>query len=179
MFRTYRILIIFGLLVAVVVAGNALLKETPPEPGRYYNDEHKFSIKFPEGWEITSEFGGKSIIAVCPVNEETDNFSKVVQVIIQDLPFRPKLDFFFDALLSEYRRNMGTSIQETGDVVISDTKAKWATIHMFKEGQKAQTLINCMVKGKKGYMIQCVAEPDNFSEHKNIFDMAVQSFKYE
>ena len=179
MFRTYRILIIFGLLVFVVIAGNAFFKKTPPEPGRYYNEEHDFSIKFPEGWEITTEYGGKSIIATCPDHDESDNFSKVVQVIIQDLPYKPKLDFFFDALLSEYRRDINTRVKETGNVVIDDTKAKWAITHMFKGGYKAQALVNCMVKGKKAYMIQCVAEPHNFPEHRDIFDMAVRSFRYE
>ncbi len=95
------------------------------------------------------------------------------------MPYKPKLDFFFDALLSEYRRNINTRVKETGDAVINDIKVKWAITHMFKEGYKAQVLINCMVKGKKGYMIQCVAEPHNFSRHKDIFDMAVQSFRYE
>ena len=179
MFRTYRILIILGLLVFAVIAGNALLKKTPPEPGRYYNEEHDFSIKFPEGWEITTEYGGKSILATCPDHDESNNFSKVVQVVIQDLPYKPKLDFFFDVLLSEYRRDINTRVKEKGDVVIDGTKAKWVAIYMFKESYKAQTLMNCMVKGKKGYLVQCVAEPHNFSEHKSIFDMAVQSFRYE
>lgn len=179
MFRTYRVLIIAGMVVVAAIAVYAFLSETPPEPGRYYNKQYNYSIEFPEDWEITIEYGGKSVIATRPEHAETDNFKQVVQVIVEDLPYQPKLDFFFDFLLNAYRREMSVSIREKGDITIDNRKAKWVIVHTFMEGYKAQSLYNCMVKDKKGYLIQCIAEPYNFAEHKNTFDKAIQSFRFE
>jgi len=96
MVRTHRAFLLFILLVLFTFVVSGCSTQPPPEPGRYYNKDKGFSIKFPDGWEIEHEEDG-TITAFDPRMSNDDIFYAQIRVGVEELQYKATLDEFMSA----------------------------------------------------------------------------------
>jgi len=153
------------------------------EPGRYYDKDFGFSIKFPEGWEVTVGDGRQEPLVMASGLWENDD-DIVCEWMTVDVN---RLDY--DGMtLQEYYNVIEINSEkqyahyqeiEKGDTVISGKQAIWSiATYTIIEGEMLN-LTYFLVKGEYGYMISCNTEPDKLAMYKSRFVNSALSFRFE
>jgi len=167
------------LTVSLLVVVGCGSKE-PPEPGRYYDEDRGISIRFPGGWEVIEEEDGDAVSAVAPFESEQDMLQESISVSVEDLDDEMTVDEF------SKRVNVITAaecvdyhMELSGSATIADLPANWI-IFSYKESEGTiMTLGYSLVKGKRGYLITCNAEPHTYAAYSSIFATAAESLRIE
>ena len=167
-------------LLLVTFAASGCGKKAPTEPGRYYDEERGISIKFPPGWEIIEEEETDAVTAICPFEDDDDMLQESVSVGVQDLPNGMELnEFSSEALAATAAECVDYEVEETGSTTVADLPATW-TLFSYREPQGTITCLGyCLVKGRKGYLITCNAEPHTYPRYFPIFQEAASSLRIE
>jgi hypothetical protein len=175
------ILIVIGVLgLGSLFAGCS--GKSAAEPGRYYDRDRQFSIKFPEEWMIREGDGEEwpKVEAVSPWEDDYDEFSEYVTVDVEELPDASDLDTYF-AETVRWQTDETPSYNERsrGDTEIDEVAAKWIAFDFESEGGIITVVGYSLVKGDTGYLISCVAQATKFESYKSQFDRIVNSFRLE
>jgi hypothetical protein len=172
-------------LVAVMVTGLALpgcVRNSGPDPGRYYDRDQRFSVKFPEDWMIREGDGGEyaNVEAVSPWESDYDEFSEYVTVDVEDLESGTDLTSYFKETLDlQMEDTPGYLEKGRGDATVDDLKAKWVAFDFQSEGGTVSVLGYAFVDHNNGYLISCVAQTEKFPLYKSRFEYVVNSFRVE
>jgi hypothetical protein len=156
--------------------------KSAPEPGRYYDRDRQFSIKFPDEWMIREGDGEEwpKVEAVSPWENDYDEFSEHVTVDVEYLPVDTDLDTYFEETVEwQIDDTPGYRERGRGDAEIDDVPAKWVTFDFESEGGTVTVMGYSLLEGKTGYLISCVAQAAKFSSYKREFEDIVKSFRVE
>ena len=152
------------------------------ETGRYYNKDMKFSIKIPEGWEVKEGDGIEvsMVELVSPWENDEDTFSEYIGVDVEHYAEKITLGELFDAMRQEQSQEFPYFEEhERGDVNINGEDAKYILFDIGMEEGYNKVICYALVKGKRGYLISCVAEASRFDEYFEIFQETAGSFRLE
>jgi hypothetical protein len=152
------------------------------EPGRYYCEKAGFSIVFPGEWDVTEGDGVTAPIveAVSPWEDDSDRFSEYVSVDIENLQERLSLEEYFAQVRKANSVDYALYEEhETGDTEIDNRKAKWTRFDVGSSEGVMAALGFVMIKGKRGYLISCVAERSRYASYTETFENIVSSFRLE
>ena len=172
-------------LVALTVAGSTLpgcSRKSAPEPGRYYDRDQRFSIKFPDDWMIREGDGEEyaDVEGVSPWESDYDEFSEFVTVDVEELEGKTDLASYFQETLDlQMEDTPGYLEKGRGDTTVDDVKAKWVAFDFESEGGMVSVLGYALVTDDNGYLISCVAQKDKIGLYKSRFDYIVNSFRVE
>lgn len=166
--------------LALLVALGIWLGACSPsrEPGRFYDDDKGFSIKFPQDWETKKGVMGTVVMAFSPQEGTSDGFRENANVVVENLPQTFTLDQYTELSLSNMRKLLTDfQMQENGDTTIGGLSAKWY-IYTHRAGSVTATVLQYfLVKGLRAYVISTAAEPGQFSKYKPTFEEIAQTFR--
>ena len=167
------------LTVSLLVVIGCGSKE-PPEPGRYYDEGRGISIRFPEGWDIVEEEDVDAVSAVGPFESDEDMLQESISVSVEDLDDEMTVDEFSSYVNAVTAAECADyHVELSGSATIADLPANWI-IFSYKEHEGTiMTLGYSLVKGKRGYLITCNAEPHNYASYSSIFATAAESLRIE
>jgi hypothetical protein len=169
-------------LVLVSVSQITCSGERPRDPGRYYHEAQNFSIAFPDGWRVVEGDGidAPLVEAVSPWEDEADPFSEHISISVEDFAKNVDLEKFFETLREQDAREF--SYYEEGeirDARVDGEDAKFSIFDIGMEEGNNRVLSCTIVKGKKGYLISCVAEASKYELYEPVFEAALGSFRFE
>jgi hypothetical protein len=174
---TYLPVLVF-LIVGYLILFNGCT--SPKDPGRYYNKDLGFSIRFPEGWEIEIYDQGNTITAICPVESGDDMFDETVSVTEIDFSEKVSLEDFHEQNIDIMGKTVDDfTIQDGGMVTFNNIRAKWIIFTYSNPHENVKVLGYSVLKGNRGYCITCDAEPSRFDDYYEILRSSAESFKFE
>jgi hypothetical protein len=150
------------------------------EPGRYYNKDKGFSIKFPNGWEKREGYMGLTVIALSPQESPSDQFRENVNIVDEELPETMSLETYFQINLDNMPKLL-TNFQayESGRLTLGNADSRWL-IYGYRMGTTSiKGLVYVLVKGNRGYAITGTATSGSFANYRSIFEETSQSFSFE
>lgn len=155
------------------------IPEVLPEQGRYYNKAGKFSVKFPDGWEIKeSEKLVKKEIA--SVIASPPGLRVSIGVAVENLPSPIGLKEYFEGTVTEMNRVFNRfEEQERGQGTINNNDTHWIICTYGVGDSSTKSKIYLLLKNSKGYIINFAASPDKFSEYEQKLNETAGSFKFE
>jgi len=177
----YSLLVIICLSVIIGCSS-----KNTKEPGRYYNDNYSFSIKFPERWDvievsnlnITDKNVEAKVQAMGPKISSDDIFDESIAVVVERISPGMSLEDYFDETIKEAQEeDYDFQEDERGDFMINNEKTKWIIFNCKVGEYKYRFLWYCFLKGNRGYIIACNANADEFAQHRNTFESTAESFK--
>ena len=168
-------------LALIILAGLLMTgcsSTTTREAGRYYCDDFDYSIRFPDGWHIQVEGDGHLISALSPLENDNDMFFEAVSVSVDDLNYSMSTDEWFNEIVASIHNDF-VSFRELdrGERLLGNTKAKWMIFTYSMAQGDVKAMVYCLVKGDRGYVITCDAQPHKFVTYQMQFDQAALSFK--
>lgn len=152
------------------------------EPGCYHNKEKGFLITFPKEWNIEEGDGETEPIveAVSPWEDDEDRFSEYVSVDIEELAEKMSLEDYFLQLRKEQSLDFPYFEEhDRGDVAINNRDAKWILFDVGSSEGIVRVLGFVLIKGKRGYLISCVAEGSKYDSYAETFEEIAYSFRLE
>ena len=200
MFRTYRPLIIFTLIIlGVYFIYNHMFGSTPSssgslDPSGYLSEEMGFSISFPDGWLLDQYDKGEVVVfqnyglevdndlflvaAFDPQNDEYNNSFSYVSVTVREMPYNMKLDYIFDGVVSWMKTDFHYFHEiNRGEIKINDRDARWIDFTHKDEGILFKARGYCLAKDSRAYLIMCNADPHTYTGLYATFERAVNSFR--
>lgn len=172
---------IAGMIVACCLLSTCS-GETVRIPGRYYHDGMQFSIEFPKEWEIREGDGMElSLVeAVSPWENDEDAFSEYIGVDVEELSEKVKLGELFESMRENQALEFSTFKElDKGDIKIERQDAKYLLFEFDMSEGRIRVMSYTLVKGKRGYLISCVAEASKYDRYKEAFEAAAASFRFE
>jgi hypothetical protein len=152
------------------------------EPGRYYDKDSGFSIKFPDEWSVREGYQEDEALveSVSPWEDDLDEFADHVSVDVEKLVPEVSLEAYFDETM-EYQMDElpGFELRERGDTDLDNTDAMYVVFDFESEGGMVTVLGYATVKGSRGYLISCVAQTSKFHMYEDKFEEVAHSFKFE
>jgi len=165
-------------MLIVLVAGVSACSSR--EPGRYYNDDKDFSLKFPDGWEAKEGLIGTTVMGFSPMENASDSFRENVNVVVEELPQPMSLESYTSLNLGNMQKLLTDfQILDRGQTTINETDAKWFVYSQRTGSIRSKILQYFMVKDKRGYVVTGGAAPDTFSQYRPEFEKIAQTFRFE
>lgn len=155
--------------------------EKKPEPGRYYNEENRFSIKFPSAWEKQeSSPAGIAVLALSPLETPGDPFRENVNVGVESLSRGATVESYFDTGLKTLRE-FAKEYREiaTGKGKVGKENARWVVFVHKMEGLDLEVLSYFLIKRGRGYIITFTALQSTFPQRQAEFETVAQTFRFE
>ncbi|MBN2185017.1 MAG: hypothetical protein JW746_06780 [Candidatus Krumholzibacteriota bacterium] len=152
------------------------------EPGRFYSTEKKFSIIFPEGWEVRTEdwADGCHIEAVSPWEDDEDLFSEYIGVDVQPVEGGSSLSEVFAGMLDEQAKEFEYFKEiERGDIRLNGNDARYLIFDIGMEEGQNRVISYTLVKKGKSFLIGCVAEDVKFEDYRERFEESAGTFRFE
>ncbi len=179
----YRFVILFIMTPIICGIGfNGCSRKQEPEPGRYYSKEKGFSIKFPEDWETkTGRAEYEPVIqAASRWEDDVDRFREYISIEVDDLYGEVSLeDYYKDSVEEQIKTIPSFREIESGELRLRNVRARWIIFGIGSEEEANTALVYCLVKGRRGYLISCVAEASKFPDYRSRFEEIVRSFRFE
>jgi|GEM_PF-5556861 len=200
MFRTYRTLIIFTVIVLGVyfiynrMFGSTSSPSGPLDPDSYISEQMGFSISFPDGWLLDQYDKGEVVVfqnyglevdndlflvaAFDPQNNEHDNSFSYVSVTVREMPYNMKLDYIFDDVVSWMKTDFNYFHEINREkIIINNRDAWWIDFTHKDEGILFKTRGYCLAKDSRAFLILCNADPHTYSGLFTTFEQAINSFR--
>jgi hypothetical protein len=166
----------------MVLALMACSCEKSRDPDRHYDESKGFSIKFPKDWEIKRGDGVAAplVEAVSSWEDDEDLFSEYVSVDVEEFAGDIGLEDMFERTREAQAGEFDHfEIEETGDIKIGSEDAKYMKFIIGMEEGRNRVLSYTLVKGRRGYLIGCVAEEGKFDRYSEIFRETAATFRFE
>lgn len=172
--RTLKLILIVAAIFSLIRACD-LLKWS-----RYHNREYGFSILLPRFWAIQEKYKDAMVAAFDYPSGPSDKFQENMNVRIKELPNEIPLDAFFEInkewLLESGIRGIKSEISE-GTVFAGKDKGKWLIFNNRTDKLSLKIIISIWLKGKRAYIVNCVAENTKFPKYELIFKTSLRSFR--
>lgn len=169
-----------AVLTVYLLAMTGCGSKEPPEAGRYYDEGRGISIRFPEGWEIIEEEDVDAVTAVAPFEGEQDMLRESISVSVEEVDDEMTVDQFSNhvnavtaAECADYR------VEQTGSITIDGVPANWIIFSYTEPHGTIMTLGYSLVKGGRGCLVTCNAEPNTYPRYAPIFEESANSLRVE
>jgi hypothetical protein len=158
-----------GIIVSVLLLAGCGGKE----PGRYYDQLNKFSIKFPAGWKIQAVPAGSQTSEVLTASSPDETATTSIRIE----------KFALGMALPIYSRELADKLgahppSTGGKVGIDNRPAYWMLSDSSSIGPEFTTFYYCFTMEDKIYSIVFVSGTDYFSTRRPIFEEIAKSFKF-
>jgi hypothetical protein len=158
-------------------------KEVNAEPdydsSRYYNNRHKFSAVFPQGWETKEDFMGADVVIMSPLESSSDAFRENMFISVQGLSKAQSADEFYKSAFNCIKKISGIKERKKGKITIDGRDAAWNIYTLPKGGFTTQTKEYYIVDGDRGILICCIANTKSSAIYDKIFEDIMRSFRFE
>ena len=179
MFRIRSVFLFFTVLLFIVLGVNGCSTKSPPEPGRYYNKNKGFSIKFPDDWVTGEGYKGTTVIALSPPEDSNDQFHEYVSVVVEE-GYMSSLEVYFKGNIENLKKLMKDyRFYEEGQMTINQNDVRWIVYSCTPETYNLKIIAYVLFKNSRGYIVSCVASPDKFSQFKDQFKEIAKTFRFE
>ena len=172
---------ISGVLLVLLACTMGCKKEQ--DPGRYYNEEYKFSIAFPDNWEVKENdfIGNPEIVSAFKGTESDDkSFRENIQVTKTMLPETTTFSSFNTLFIETLETKLDGFLKEdNGEATINDLNATWISFSYNLNEEKRNALYYFIKNDQNIYLIIGTAKPESYGESKGNFKKAITSFKIE
>jgi hypothetical protein len=148
---------------------------------RYYSRDYRFSIVFPQKWEIASDEDVTSLGAISERESGSDAFRENILVGSFDLGGQAyTLQQYFDGNM-EYLKEKVPDIKvvSTKNIKVGDSDAIKVVYTSTIDGQQYETVQVFLIKDGRGFIITAMGEEKSFDKFSGEFDAAVSSFRFE
>ena len=150
----------------------------------YHNATWGFSIEFPEDWTVVEgeeQAEGTAVMGMAPPEDANDEYPEFCLVMAVELPGLT-LDTFFQLMLTSMEEDpSGVQQLETGDANVNGSDAKWIVVSLYDPdfNTDIKSLIYVLVEEPRGYMILCMSDAAQFSNHRSEFEGIAESFRID
>jgi len=182
MIKNFSVFLILCIFIFLGFGLNGCGKKTPPEPGRYYNKNYSFSIKFPKEWELykSQELDDAVVEVTSPWENDSDMFSEFIAIYVDEVSLGTSLEEYFNELNQNSENELAHYQEEdSGTITIENTIAKWIIFSYTVAEGPLQSVSYLIVKDHRAYIIFCNTEPDKFEMYRSKFEKTAQSLKFE
>jgi hypothetical protein len=151
----------------------------------YHNATWGFSIKFPEDWMVAEgeeQAEGTAVMGMAPPEDGNDEYPELCLVTAGELDPGMTLDTFFQLMLTSMEEDpSGVQQLETGEANVNGSDAKWIVISLYDPdfNTDIKSLIYVLVQEPRGYVILCMSEAAQFSNHRSEFEGIAESFRLD
>jgi hypothetical protein len=166
--------------IAFILASCA--SEQASDPGRYYNGDMGFSIKFHSGWEVVEGDGIELALveAISPWEDDSDEYAEHISVDVEDLGWQPDLETYFAEMVDEQGDYLdGFRPGEKGSTEIDGVDARWIVFDFSSEGYPMRAVGYTFLNDRKAFLIAGVAQADKFVLYQHVFEQTAESFRFE
>ncbi len=160
-------------LLVVVSCGCELVWE------RYQNREYGFSLLLPRPWNKEEGFQGiVAIIAYAPVKSNA-KFRANINVVARELPEETPLDILFEMNKQEILQKLPGIKEDVseGEVFAAKDKGKWLTFTTKVQDLTLKNTVVTWIKNRRAYVLNYIAEKNDFPLYEPFFKKAVQTFR--
>ncbi len=148
-------------------------------PNRYINNKDKFSIQFPNNWEIKENYYGTNVMALSPLENNEDNFRENLNVVVETIPARMSLEDYFSLSVKNLHQLNNFNDEFSGYDEFDNTKVKWLYYTHELANYKLKVVLYQLVKDGKGYSITATAKAEDFDKYKDQFQNSASTFEFE
>lgn len=146
------------------------------DPNRYFDSEHGFSIRFPDGW--THEWDAKSkvkvLVNVSPLQADgkADMMINITSgdVSREDDPFQNMV---------EGLKGKGSEIVRQEDIFIDRRRAKKVEVASSSSENQISGYYYLIKGGKRAFLINCLTSSKSFENLRGKCDEIVNTFQFE
>ena len=163
-------------ILTILIGISACESGSSKKHGEYYSKEEGFYISFPTGWKVEKE--GNTITAFSPYTDEDDVFCEAIS-ISTDNSYDYAINDYFEHNVAVMRREVyDFHEEERGETMINNVRAKWIVFTYSMPEGVVKVLGYSVIIGDRAYLITCDAEPQTFSDYRNVFEKAVKSMRF-
>lgn len=157
-------------------------EEQAAKPGEFHDRLKKFSVQFPEKWELRKGMAGMDVVGISPLEGPEDRFRENVNIASQvtDQPIDMKM-FFDEGQKALSEQLPGFKLIGSGDLTVSGLPVKWIEFNQASGNVEATVKQFYIIadSGKRAFIITGAAPPDKFDNFRGVMDKIVQSFKFD
>lgn len=148
--------------------------------GNYRNNTHKFSIRFPRGWERLENTPGVTVMFRTPLSGKNDKFRENVNVVANELPETIDLTTMFDLNKSAILKLLpGVKLDvKEGEIFAGRSKGKYLAFTNKAENLDIAVKTAVWVKDKRVYVVTATAQAKDLHKYASIFNNIMGSLRF-
>ncbi|MFA6915956.1 MAG: hypothetical protein WC222_06130 [Parachlamydiales bacterium] len=158
------------------------VSKEPGQAGLYMDRLKKFTVQFPETWEVKPGMAGMDVVGISPLEGPNDTFRENVNVASQILQAPIKMEDFY----TQGKKALSEQLPAFKELGVGDSNVNGLQVHWIEFSQ-ASNNVQANIKqyyilskdGSRAYIITGAAPPEKFDSFKATMDKIVQSFKVE
>lgn len=161
---------------------NGDVSGTKEVPGLFHDRLKKFTIQFPEKWEMRKGMAGMDVVGISPLDGPNDKFRENVNIASQFVDQPIDLKAFFDEGQKALSEQLpGFKLIGVGDLTVQGLPVKWIEFTQKSGNLEANVKQFYIIAdgGKRAYIITGAAPPDSFDNFKPVMQKIVESFRFE
>ena len=144
----------------------------------YRNEEHRYSIVLPDGWDITLRPSLSLDADANPNDRGPDPFIESVGVLGEELPAGMTLEKYGASYERTWRKELeGLRRIDVDEIHVNGLAGRRYLIQHRAFGMDAVSEAYLFVKGNRGYAILCSAPSHTFLTYQPLFEAVVRSLR--
>lgn len=171
--------IILGGLMTYLPADSAATEEAAaPEMEKYVNEDKKYSIEYPKGWEKQNWPNlDLVLLSPSPIDPGTQTHA-TMNVISQHVGDAVTLEQFFNESLKHLNSALkDVQVDQTGDQNLNGTPSKWA-VYSHKIAEIPMRVIQYFIVADGNmYLLTFSANGNDFDHYRPTFESIASSFR--
>ena len=177
-----RLLLIIAVFFTIPIIASerdaaVLPDEKQEELVQYQSEEGKFSIGFPESWEVIEGVMGRDMVALAPAVDPDDLFLENVNIIYAklDAPITEE-DYYKFNMQSLQKLLIDYDLEESSDVQLGGRDARKIVFTHTMGVVNAKVLQYLMLIDGQAYVLTFTADPLDFDKYLQQFERIANSF---
>lgn len=158
------------------------VSKEPGQAGLYMDRLKKFTVQFPENWEVRPGMAGMDVVGISPLEGPNDTFRENVNVASQVLQSPIKMEEFY----AQGKKALSEQLPNFKEIGVGDITVNGLPVHWIEFSQTSNNL-QANIKqfyilskdGNRAFIITGASAPEKFDTFKTSMDKIVQSFKVE
>lgn len=145
----------------------------------YVIDKGKYSIKIPNGWEVTQGDMGTDLIAVAPLIDPADLFRENLNIISAKLDTPITKEQYYEYNIKSLENFLNDfDLEKIEDVKVGGLEAKRVTFSHTMGVVNAEVVQYLILKGQNAYALTCTSDRIHFREIFPVFEKIVGTFRF-
>lgn len=146
----------------------------------YENPSERFSIKYPEGWEVMESKQEISVGFLSPLESEYDKFHENLTISKPESSFVLDLEQLVDSQIDQLRNNFyGFRLQERKDIKISGSKGIKIIYTGLQQKFRLMLLQIFIVHNLELFLITFTSEENQFLKYQRTVKKMLNSFSIQ
>ena len=147
---------------------------------RYYSRDYRFSVAFPQGWELANEEDAASLGAISPRAGFNDSFRENALVGSFELTEELSLLEYFSGNLEYLKDQVPDLVVDNMQMTKLDGLDAIRLVYTSQiEGMSYKTIQVFALKEGRGYIVTGMGQEMAYNDYEEIFDGIVKSFRFE